>query len=515
VNRRRAGASAILLPVILALAALPAAAQSLDGRVREVTLDNGMRFLLVRRGTAPVFTGILRFRVGSADDPGGRTGLAHMFEHMAFKGTSTIGVRDGAREKPILDALDDTARALLAELDRGAQADPARLDALRAKMKSLQEDERALVVKDEFSEILTSNGGVGLNAGTGTDLTTYYVSLPANRLELWCLLESARLRDPVLREFYTERDVVMEERRYRIDTSPQGKLYEALLLAAYSAHPYRVQGTGWMSDLTRLTRPDAEAFRRAYYVPGNAVAALVGDVDPAGAETLLRRYFGPIPAGPLPPPPATVEPDQEGERRVRVEYDAEPQILIGFHKPAIDSPDDPIYEVLDAVLSTGRTSRLFRHLVTEEQVAAAAYTFEAPGHRFPSLFVVGAVPRAPHGVAEVETAILAELDRLVREPVTEDELHKIRNQVESQSVYELRSSHGLASELSLYEILTGDWRNLERRDAALKAVTAAQIQEIARRTFTARNRTVAVLERPAAPGAPAGSESPTGAGARR
>ena len=504
-------AAVMVLAAALAAAARPAAAQSLEGRVHAITLDNGMRFLVVHRGTAPVFTGMIRFRVGSVDDPGGRTGLAHMFEHMAFKGTTRIGVRDAAKEKSVLDGLDETARALLAELDRGPRADAARLEALRAKMKSLETDEQALVVKDEFSEILTTNGGVGLNASTSSDLTSYFVSLPANRLELWCLMESARLRDPVLREFYTERDVVAEERRYRIDTSPQGKIYEALLLAAFTAHPYRVQGTGWLSDLAQLTRPDAETFRRLYYVPNNAVGALVGDIDPKTAETLLKRYFGSLPKGPEPPAPATIEPEQQGERRVRVEFDAEPQILIGYHKPALTDPEDPVYDVIDGVLSNGRTSRLFKKLVTEKSVAAAVYTFDAPGFRFPSLFVVGAIPRAPHTLQEVETAILAELARLGTEPVGQDELRKIHNQVESAAIYDLRSSSGLASQLTFFEILTGDWRNLLRRDEALKAVTPAQVQAVARRTFTASNRTIAVLERPASPTAP-GSVPPAAGG---
>jgi predicted Zn-dependent peptidase len=502
-------AAALLLASAIPAIVTPAAAQTLEGRVREITLDNGMRFLLVHRGTAPVFTGMIRFRVGSVDDPGGRTGLAHMFEHMAFKGTSTIGVRDAAKEKGVLDGLDETARALLTELDRGPRADAARLEALRAKMKSLEAEEQALVVKDEFSEILTTNGGVGLNASTSSDLTSYFVSLPANRLELWCLMESARLRDPVLREFYTERDVVAEERRYRVDTSPQGKIYEALLLAAFTAHPYRVQGTGWLSDLAQLTRPDAETFRRVYYVPNNAVGALVGDIDPKTAEALLRRYFGSLPAGPEPPPPATVEPEQQGERRVRVEFDAEPQILIGYHKPSITDPEDPVYDVIDGVLSNGRTSRLFKKLVTEDNVAAAVYTFDAPGFRFPSLFVVGAIPRAPHTLQDVESAILKELARLGTEPVGQDELRKIHNQVESAAIYDLRSSSGLASQLTFFEILTGDWHNLLRRDAALEAVTPAQVEAVARRTFTAANRTVAVLERPAS-AAPPDSVHPAG-----
>jgi predicted Zn-dependent peptidase len=471
---------------------------SLEKRVREVKLGNGMRFLLLKRGTAPVFAGILRFKVGSADDPGGETGLAHLFEHLAFKGTTTIGVTDAAKERPILDALDGVAHDLNAEIDRGPRADPARLDALRAKMKSLMEEHRALVVRDEFSEILSENGGTGINASTGADMTSYYVSLPANRVELWCLLEAARLKDPVLREFYSERDVVKEERRFRIDTQPQGKLYEQLLLAAYSAHPYRVPGAGWLSDLDRLTRPEAEAFRRQHYVPGNAVGALVGQIDPDATAALLERYFGSIPAGPLPLSTSTVEPPQTGERRVAVQFDAAPNLMMAFHKTALDDPQDPVFEVIDSILGGGRTSRLFRKLVTGSQVASNVFTFEAPGRRFPSLFVIGGQPRDPHTTAEMEQGILEELRRLAEEPVSDQELAKVRAQIESDAVYELRGNMGLAGQLTQFAVLTGDWRNMIRRDEQLKAVTAAQVQELARRTFTAANRTIATLERPPA-----------------
>jgi predicted Zn-dependent peptidase len=434
--------------------------------------------------------------------------LAHLFEHLAFKGTSKIGTRDPELEAEILDDLDRVARELVRELNRGREADGTRIDALRTEIGALQERHRALVVKDELSQILTGNGARGLNASTSKDLTSYYVSLPANRLELWCLLESARLRDPVLREFYSERDVVKEERRFRIENNPGGKLYEQLLLTAFQTHPYRVAGAGWMSDLDRLTRPDAEAFRSRHYVPNNAVGALVGDVDPDVAERLLRRYFNDIPAGPDSPAPVIVEPRQRGERRITVEFDAEPEVTIAFHKPNAPHPDDPVFDIIESLLSSGRSSRLFRALVTESKVALGIAAFEAPGERYPNLFVVGGEPRAPHTATDLTEAILAELDRLAREPVPERELLKIHNQVEAKALYALRSNAGLASRLSYFEILSGDWRELIRRQDALEAVTAERVQEVARRTFTAANRTIAVRQRASRqedpPGSPGG-----------
>ena len=497
--------AAILSPLLCA----PAWAQALEGRVRRITLDNGLRVLVVRRGTAPVFSANLRVLAGSVDDAGGATGLAHLFEHLAFKGTSTIGTKDARAEAGILDALDRAVGDLHRELDRGAAADAARLERLRSEIQALGTRQQALVVKDEFSQILTRNGAAGLNASTGQDLTSYVVSLPANRLELWCLLESARLRDPVLREFYSERDVVLEERRARLDNQPSGRLYAELLSAAFEAHPYRVPAIGWASDLERLTRPRAEAFRRTYYAPGNTVAALVGDVDPDAAERLVRRWFGGLPAAPPPPRPVTVEPPQDGERRVMVEFDAEPRLMIAFHKPAWPHPDDPVLEVIDSLLTSGRTSRLYRSLVLESQVASDVSSFEAPGERYPNLFVIAAEPRSPHTTAEVETAVLRELRRLAEEPVGEREMQKIRNQVEAASVYPLRSNAGLAAQLTYFEILTGDWKGLPAYVAAIKAVSAAQVREVARRTFTPANRTVAILQRPA----PAARDAPAAPGA--
>jgi predicted Zn-dependent peptidase len=526
-RRSRRGAlltAALLLgtaPALLPVLAPPALAQALEGRVKRVTLDNGMRFLIVRRGTAPVFSAVLRFKVGSVDDRGGATGMAHLFEHLAFKGTSVIGTRDARAEEPALDAVDRAAIELEIEIDRGLQADPKRIEALRAQFQSLQEKAESLVVKEELSRVLTGNGAAGLNASTGADLTSYVVSLPANRLELWCLIESARLRDPVLREFYSERDVVMEERRMRLDSQPAGRLYEQLLLTAFQISPYRVPTVGYATDLEHLTRPEALAFRHVYYVPNNAVGTIVGDVDPVAAEKLLRRYFGGLAPGAPPPAPRTGEPPQSGERRTEVAFDAEPEVMIAFHKPTWPDPDDAVFRVIDEILTTGRSSRLFRALVLGSQVASDVSSFEAPGDRFPNLFVFRIEPRAPHPVAEAQNALLAELRRLAETPVSEDEMQKARNQLDASFLYPLRSNQGLASQLSYYEILQGDWKDLLRYHDALRAVSAARVQEVARRTFVPSNMTVVSLARPAgaaagapAAGAPAPGGAASGGGAR-
>ncbi len=497
---------AILAALLSALApGPPASAQNLEGRVERITLDNGMRFLIVRRDAAPVFSANLRFRVGAVDDPAGASGMAHLFEHMAFKGTSIIGTRDAAAEAAILDALDRVVRDLHAEMDRDGKTDPERLRSLREEMKTLEKRHAALVVKDEFSEILSSQGALGLNASTGQDLTSYVVSLPANRLELWCLMESARLRDPVLREFYSERDVVMEERRMRVENHPDGKLYEQILLTAFQAHPYRLSVVGWMEDLARMTRAEAEAFRRRYYVPNNAVAALVGDIDPVAAATLIRRYFGAVPAGPVPPAVTLTEPPQRGERRIQVEYEAEPRLMIAFRKPNMPHPDDIVFDVIESLLASGRTSRLFRRLVIEARVASGVSAFEVPGERYPNLFLIAVEPRAPHTPDEAAAAVQEELDRLAAAPVPDREIQKVRNQLEASFLYALRSNPGLASQLSYFEILTGRWEDLLAYQRDLAAVTPERVRDVAARAFTPSNRTIAVLTRsPSPPGAPSG-----------
>ncbi len=468
--------------------------QQLQDRVVEFRLDNGMRFLVLPRRQAPVFTGYIRFKVGGVDEESGKTGLAHMFEHMAFKGTKTVGTRDYRKEAPLLDKIDKAAAALDKAKFGRPPADADTVARLEKRLRDLQNEHRKLVVKDELDDIYSRNGAVGLNASTGPDVTTYKVSLPANRLELWMAMESDRLKNGVLREFYTERDVVAEERRMRYEINPGGKLWENFLSAAFRAHAYQQPVIGWMSDIHGLTRPDALKFRAKYYVPANAVAALVGDLDCDRVKALAEKYFGRIPDRSRPPEISTVEPPQAGERRIKVEAEARPQVYIGYHKPTLPSRDDFVFDVIDGLLSNGRTSRLYTSLVKDRQVAVAATTYQGvPGDRYDNLFVISAVPRHPHTVDDVIEAIDTELDRLKTEPVTDHELRKIINQSEAGYIRRLGSNSGMASELSYFEIIAGDWHYILDQIEAVRKVTPADIQRVAKKCFVARNRTIAEL----------------------
>jgi len=469
----------------------------LEDRVVEYALPNGMNFLLMRRTGAPVFSANITFRVGGVDEQPGITGLAHFYEHMAFKGTHTMGVTDYRKEKPLLDAIDKVALPLSDEIAKGDLADKTKIAELRKKLKDLEERARRFVVKDELWDMYLRNGASGLNASTGKDVTNYYLSLPANRVELWAWLESDRLLNPVLREFYSERDVVCEEHRLGIETQPMGRLYQDFIATALLAHPSRYSVLGWMSDLQTVTRPQADAFRRSHYMPANAAVALVGDLDVEQCKKVAARYFGRLPAQPLPSPIRTQEPDQRGERRVVVEWDAQPQLLIAFHKASPTHADEAVFDVIDGVLSRGRTSRFFKTIVRDRKLATSVDTFTGPSERYPNLFCVSATPLYPHTTREVEQAIYEVMGTLISDPPSVEELQKVRNNLHADFLRQLQSNRGLARSLAYYQTVYGDWREIQRHLDKIDRVTAQDARRVAEKYFLPANRTVGEIVRSA------------------
>lgn len=471
----------------------------LEDHVVEYALDNGMTFLIMRRGEAPVFSGNITFRVGGVDEWPGVTGLAHLYEHMAFKGTHKIGVTDYRKERRVLAAIDAVAVPLSEEIAKGDKADPEKIAALRKQLKPLQEKGRGFVVKDELWDTYLRHGGTGLNASTSKDRTQYYVSLPANRLELWAWLESDRLLNPVLREFYSERDVVAEEHRLGIETRADGTLYRDFIATAFLAHPARYSVVGWMSDIRTVTRREAEAFGRRFYAPGNAAAALVGDLDVEETKRIVKRYFGRLPKRPLPPPITTREPEQRGERRVKVEWDHEPELIIGYHKPDPLHDDEAVFDVIDAILSRGRTARFYKTIVRDRRLATSVGTWTGPTNRYPNLFTISATPLHPHTTAELEQAIYEVLGTLVTDPPSAEELQKVRNNLHADFLRRMRSNRGLAGQLSYYEAIFGDWRYIETHLGKIDAVTADDVVRVAKKYFVSTNRTVGEIVNSAQP----------------
>ena len=483
----------LLIPTCLSLIATFACGASLEDKVREHTLKNGMKLLMVERHTSPTVAAWIRFKVGSVNERSDERGLAHMLEHMLFHGTKTIGTNNYTAEVPLLARIEETAQALMAEKLKRDKADPKKIKELSEQIAALQAEDDKYVVPDEYAEIFAKNGGVGFNAFTAKDTTAYMVNLPANKLELWASIQADRMLNPVLRQFYTERNVVMEERRRSYDAEPSGKLWENFAAAAFLVHPYGQPVIGWPSDIENLSRTKAEGFLHRYYAPNNAVVAIIGDIDPQKTIELVEKYFASIPPGTPVPVVAVDEPQQAGERRTEVIGDAEPELLIGFHKPTLPSTDDYVFDVIDMLLANGKTSRLYKKLVEEKQLVTDVSTAVVPGTLYPNLFMIGATPRSPHTVKEVEEAIYTELELLKNEPVTERELQRILNNLEAGEIRSMGSNGGLAYRLTEYEATAGTWRYFFEHRQKVATVTPDDIMRVARKYLVRENRTVGFI----------------------
>jgi predicted Zn-dependent peptidase len=467
-------------------------AMGVDLPVREIELENGMRVLLLPRPGAPTISFVMQFGIGGVHEHLGTTGVAHLLEHMLFKGTETIGTTDVQAERAVFTRA-DSVHALM--LEARAANDSVALRRLGQELGAIEDEARAYVVPNELDRIFTRAGAQGLNATTTSESTSYFVELPANRAELYFALEADRMANPVFREFYTERDVVTEERRMRVDASPGGTLYEKHLAAAFDVHPYGVPVVGWMSDLETLGRDDVAAYYRRFYRPNNAVLAVVGAFDAEEVEAWARRWFGPIPRGEDAPPVLAVEPPQRGERRVELVWDAEPQLRIGWRVPAATHPDAPALAVLTSILTGGRASRLHRRLVIQDRTAASVFATIGPGSLHPRLFQLDATPIHPATPAQLEEAIYEEVAGLAAAGPSAEEVERVRNQAAAAAVRRLQSNLGLAFQLADSESLFGDWRETFRATEHLRVVTAEDVRRVAAAYLTADRRTVATLVR--------------------
>ena len=480
-------------------------AQDLREQVSTYTLENGMRVIMVEQDAAPVISFNLMFDVGGIDEPEGLGGIAHMVEHMAFKGTETIGTDEPNLEEQALAKVEVLALALDYVRDNGTEEEVAETE---AAFLEAREEAKAFASPNALDLLFDANGGVGLNASTGYDRTAYVISMPSNRLELYARVYADILRDTVFRSFYEERDVVREERRQRSEDDPQGVLFEDFLGEAYQVHPYGRPLIGAPSEIETYLATEAKEFFTRFYHPNRAVLVLVGDVEPERDIEILRRYFGTLEQEPDNRPTLPEEPEQTQERRTSVEFDAEPQLGVGYHKPTYPERDAYVMDVIDALLSAGRTSRLFDRMVVEDQIALDVFTTSAfPGIREPNLFVFGGSPRFPNTNADMERVFYEEVERLKNEPVSERELEKVKNQVRAGFIRGLQSGSGLASQLAFYELFLGGWDGILEYENIINSVTAEEVQEVAQRILTQDNRTVALLES-TAPANDSGSAAP-------
>ena len=478
---------------------------SYEKHVSVKTLPNGLTVVLWRRPEAPVFSFFTMVDAGSAQDPLHKTGLAHMMEHMAFKGTPDIGTTDYAAEKLALEKVEQTYAAYEAERVKRIGQDPQELAQLKQAWQDAVKEADKYVIKNQFGEVIEAHGGVGVNAFTNYDETAYMYSLPSNQIELWAALESDRMAHPVFREFYKERSVVMEERRMRTDSRPTGRLVEQFLGTAFMANPYHRPTIGYASDLDSFSATDAQAFFHHYYVPSNMVIGLVGDLDPTQVFPIIERYFDQIPSAPKPEELHTIEPPQNSVREVTLQDPSQPFYLEGYHRPSYLAPDDVVYDAISDILSNGRTSRLYRSLVRDKRIAAFAAGFTGfPGNKYAHLFAFYAVPIPGHTVGELQKAFAEEIQKLKTQDVTDDELQMFKTRAKADLIRSLASDEGLAQNLAIYQTRYGDWRELFRYLDRVDKVTKADIRRVANQVFQDTNRTVGIIETQRAANQPGG-----------
>ncbi len=467
----------------------------LDRVINELTefrLENGLKFIVLERHQAPVVSFLTYADVGGVDEPDGKTGVAHFLEHLAFKGTTRIGTEDYKAEKPLLERLEQLDTQIQAAKANGKKSEVARLE---AEFKQVESQAAKLVKQNELGRIVEQAGGVGLNATTSTEATRYFYSFPANKLELWMSLESERFLEPVIRrEFYKEKDVILEERRMRVDNSPIGMMLEKFIDAAYKVHPYRRPVIGYDQDIRNLTPEDVEKFFEGYYVPSNLAIAIVGDVNPAQVKKLAETYFGRYQAKAKATQKIPVEPQQKQTREVSLELPAQPLYLEGYHRPSVTHPDNAVYEIIGSLLSDGRTSRLYKSLVEKQRLALNAQGFSGfPGDKYANLMLFYALTAPGHTLDELGLALRQEIEKLKTEPVAAAELERVKTQARADLLRSLASNMGMAQQLLEYEVKTGSWRNLFKELDQIAAVTPSDIQRVAKATFTPENRTIGKL----------------------
>ncbi len=498
----------LLASALAALGALHAQdLKSFEQKITTKVLPNGLTLIICDRPEAPVFSYDTFVDAGDVNDPSGESGLAHMFEHLAFKGTTQIGTRDYAAERIALGRVETANAAYEAERLKQVGRDPKKLEELHKAFMDAQAEARKYVIPNQFTEVAEQNGATGVNASTGLDETQYFWSMPENRLGLWAWLESARLSDIVPREFYKERDVVLEERRMRTDSNPIGRLIEQFLATAYVAHNYGRSSIGWPSEVSQLSATEAMEFHKKYYVGGNIVIAVVGDVDAKTAMPILEKYFSKVPAGPKPEDMTTVEPKQFAEKSLIIREQTQPFYIEGYHRPSYHDPDDAVYDAIQDIMSNGRVSRLYRSLVEQQQIAAEAEGFSPfPGAKYPNLFAFYAVPLPGHTPAEMRDAIHKEIEKLKTTDVTDAELQMFKTRARADLLRGLADNQGLANALAEYQTRYGDWRELFLQLDRVDKVTKEDIRRVANQVFVASNRTSAEIVTEA-PKANAGSKN--------
>ncbi|MDP2877881.1 MAG: pitrilysin family protein [Holophaga sp.] len=508
--------------VALLVAAAPLMAQEIP--VVEKTLSNGMRLLMVERHDQPTIAAGWVARVGSANERPGITGLAHLFEHMMFKGSKIIGTRNATRDGELNDLQDKLQAQIREEMSilrdkqrRGEitnmmdqKVRTPRLQKLLEEFEALVKEQRGLIVKDEIWNLYQAYGATGLNASTSQDRTAYIVTIPSNKLELWTWMESDRITNPVFREFYSERNVILEERRQTLESRPDGLVSEAFNAMTWMAHPYHWQVIGWPSDIAQVTREEANKFFATYYAPNNLTAILVGDFNPDQAYALAEKYFSRVKANPNGVPEVTtLEPKQPAEQRMVAEVESTPGIEAVYKAVPSVHQDAPALQALASILGGGgggrmggraASGRLYKALVLGQKVATSA-TAMSRGQKYGGLFTLRATPAAGRRPEEVEPLLYAELDKIVKDGVTDQELERVKKAAKVAFYSRMDSNEGLRSILSEAES-AGSYRDIAESQKRLQAVTKEDIQRVAKQYLVRNSRSVLITHRVGTKGRP-------------
>jgi len=489
---------ALLIPTIFAASSFAFDFAEIEQQVIEHKLDNGLTFIILPRHDAPVVSFVTHVNVGCSDDPMGSMGMAHMFEHMAFKGTRQIGSTDIKKESKWMEEEDRIFQLILDERAKGPLADSIRLAGLEEQLAAATDSALQYVVTNQFSQIAGREGGVGLNAGTSMDYTAYYISYPSNKLELWMAMESDRFANPVLRELFKEKQVVAEERRFRITSSPSGKLFWGEYIGlAYNAHPYGKSLIGEMSEIQNYNRPVMEHQFDKYYVPRNIAIGVVGDIDPDEVIRMAEKYFGRLKDRPAPRALMIDEEDPFGTRTSILHEKAQPMFITGYHMPSIKHPDFVALDALAGYLGSGRTSVLYKNLVKGQQSAVDVSAFVGfPGRKYPTLFSIFCVPSNDFTNTQNEEVILAEIEKVRTELIPEEELDKIKAQAKAAFINGLGSNSGMASQLAAHHFYMGGWREMFKELERVNALTTEDIKRVANKYLDPEKRVVAYLEKP-------------------
>ncbi|MGB6866629.1 MAG: pitrilysin family protein [Candidatus Aminicenantaceae bacterium] len=469
------------------------AAQTFDAiksQVKVHVLENGMKFIVLERHEAPVVSFHVYADVGSANESYGITGISHLLEHMAFKGSKLVGTTNYEEEVKVLEELDALYEKLKAE-QAEVNPDEEALQKMKEKFEALRLKAKEFVVNGEFDDMFMREGDRSLNAFTSADATEYVNSLPSNKLEFWMAMTADRFQNPVFREFYKERDVVIEERRLSLETRPIGRLVEDFLSTAFKAHPYKHSVVGHMSDLESITRKDVEDYFRKYYGPSNLTVSIVGDVGSAEVFEMAELYFGTIPSEPKPEALRTKEPEQWGERRAQVVAKSQPILIMGYHRPDVRHADSFALDALANILGQGRSSRLHESLVKDKKVCIQSGVFNGfPGEKYPNLVAFIAVPSQGHTSEECLELIDDEIAKIKEESVTADELTKYKRSTVKAMLSRMKSNGSMAELLTYADVVLGDWQRLFDQVEQLQSVSVEDVKRVAKMYLVDEHRTI-------------------------